>query len=154
MLVRNDLKQYTADACLSLAVLILTSRLEQSWSRRRLVVLAIGVPIGMLFSHPTAFVGAAALVGVGLVQLVRRDWSKLRDALVAAAGAGAAMLGVYQMFDAQAVVPGLTNYWHAYYVPLDRGLGASADLVEKTFDAIRPFIGLGPTWLVIVLTVA
>jgi hypothetical protein len=43
MLVRDDLKQYTADACLSLLVLVLTSRLERDWSRRALAGLLVAV---------------------------------------------------------------------------------------------------------------
>ena len=36
MLVRDDLKQYTADACMALLALALISRLEREWSRWRL----------------------------------------------------------------------------------------------------------------------
>lgn len=43
MLVRNDLKQYTADACLALVVLALTSRLERAWSRGALAALSVAV---------------------------------------------------------------------------------------------------------------
>src|ERR1019366_7960149 len=47
MLVRDDLKQYTADACIALLVLALTSRLEREWSRRGLVGLSVAVWGGM-----------------------------------------------------------------------------------------------------------
>jgi hypothetical protein len=43
MLVRDDLKQYTADACLALLVLALTSRLERQWSQRGLAGLSVAV---------------------------------------------------------------------------------------------------------------
>ena len=46
MLVRDDLKQYTADACLSLLVLLLTSQLERDWSRGRLAGLSVAVWVG------------------------------------------------------------------------------------------------------------
>jgi hypothetical protein len=154
MLVRNDLKQYTADAFVGLVALALTSRLERSWSRRDLVALALTAPVGMLFSHAAAFVGVASLAAVGLVLLVRGQWARLRDTVVAGAGTAIAMFGVYELFDARAVVPGLTTYWRGYYVPVDHGLSASVDMVRTVGAAIRPYLGLGPTWLVVALTAA
>ena len=45
---------------------------------------------------------------------------------MAGAGTAVLMLGVYEAFDARAVVPGLTAYWSAYYVPVGRGLHADS----------------------------
>ena len=61
MLVRDDLKQYTADACAALLALALTSRLERQWSRGALAGLSLAVAGGMLFSDAVAFVGVAGL---------------------------------------------------------------------------------------------
>ena len=154
MVIRNDLKQYTADAFVALAVLALTSRLDRSWSRRELVILCAALPVGMLFSHATVFVGAMALLAVVLVQLARRAWDRLREAAIAAAVTGAAMLGVYELFDARAVTPTLTAYWRNNYVPVGDGLGASVTMIRKTFDQAHRAIGLGPVWVVLVLFAA
>jgi hypothetical protein len=64
MLVRNDLKQYTAEAFTALLTLALTSRLEREWSRRGLVALSVSVWVGMLVSNAVAFVGVVAFVAV------------------------------------------------------------------------------------------
>jgi hypothetical protein len=64
MLVRNDLKQYTADACFALLTLAITARTEGAWSRRALVALSIAVWGGMFFSHTVALVGVAAFAAL------------------------------------------------------------------------------------------
>ena len=110
MLVRNDLKQYTADACMALLVLAVVSRLEREWSRRGLVGLSVAIWGGMLFSHTVAFVGVAAFGALCLVELARRAWGRLGEAVLAGAGTAILMLGVYKIFDERAVVPGLTTY--------------------------------------------
>ncbi|HUZ22711.1 MAG TPA: hypothetical protein VMV07_02995 [Streptosporangiaceae bacterium] len=154
MLVRNDLKQYTADAATALLTLALTSQLEREWSRRRLAVLSVAIWGGMLFSHTVTFVGIAAFAAVCVVQLARRAWRRLIEAAVAGAGTAVLMLGVYVVFDARAVVPGLTAYWSGYYLPAARGLHASATFVTARFDAVHGYFGLGPAWLAVPLVIA
>ena len=154
MLVRNDLKQYTADACLALLTLALTSELERGWSRWRLAGLSAAVWGGMLLSHTAAFVGVAAFGAVCAVQLARRAWGRLAEAVVTGAGTAILMLGVYEGFDARAVVPGLTAYWAGYYVPVAHGLRASGTFVVSQFNAVHAYFGLGPVWLGVPLFVA
>jgi hypothetical protein len=60
---------------------------------------------------------------------------------------------VYVVFDARAVVPGLTSYWEAYYVPLRLGVGASLRFLRSNLASLHSFIGLGPTWLIALLAV-
>jgi hypothetical protein len=151
MLQRNDLKQYTADAFLALTVLAVLSRLEREWTRRRLAILAAVVVGGMLLSSTTAFVGAAAFGGVVVVLAVRRAWPRLVEAVVAGGVAGAGMLAVYVGFDARAVVPGLTSYWSAYYIPLHNGPGAALRYIRTHIALLHSVIGLGPTWLIALL---
>ena len=154
MLIRDDLKQYTADACVALLTLAMTSRLEREWSRRALVGLSVVVWGGMLFSHAAAFVGTAAFGAVCLVQLARRAWRRLAEAAVTGAATAAVGAGVYAAFDARAVVPGLTAFWSAYYLPVARGLHADASFVISRFEAMGAYFGLGPAWLAIPLVVA
>ena len=151
MLVRNDLKQYTADACLSLAVLAMTSRLERSWSRGRLTVLATTVVGGMLVSQTTAFVGAAALTSLLFITVIRRSWREAVEAAVTMVASVVGMLVVYEAFDARAVVPGLTAYWRPYYLQLGDGLSTNWEVISRHLHGLWPFFGLGPSWLVAVL---
>jgi hypothetical protein len=154
MLVRDDLKQYTADACMALLVLALTSRLEREWSWPGLVALSTAVWGGMLFSDASAFAGAAAFGAVCAVQLAQRAWRRL--AKVAAVGAGTAvlMLGVYEGFDARAAVPGLTAYWSKFYLPVGQGPHADISFVTSHVSAVGAYFGLGPAWLALPLVLA
>jgi hypothetical protein len=153
MLVRNDLKQYTTDAFFALLTFSLTSRLERAWSRRSLAGLSLAIWGGMLFSHTVAFVGAAALGALCLVQLARRAWRQLAEATVAAAVTGVLMLAVYTIFDARAVSPGLTAYWRRYYLPVHNGVHG-VRFVASRFNAVHIYFGLGPVWLAVPLVVA
>ena len=156
MLHRDDLKQYTADACASLLVLALISRLEREWSRRGLAGLSVAIWGGMLFSHTVAFVGIAAFGAVCVVQLARRDWHRSIEAVVAGAGTAILMLGVYEVFDSRAVTPRLTNtgYFSQYYLPVTKGLHAGITFVTSHFYAAGAYFGLGPVWLAIPLFMA
>jgi hypothetical protein len=151
MLVRDDLKQYTADAFFALLALALTSRLERAWSRPALVGLSVSVWGGMLFSDAVAFVGVAAFGALCLVQLCRRAWHRLAEAAVTAAFTVVAMIAVYEAFDARAVVPGLTSYWSRFYLPVHEGVHADLIFVTARFRAMGPYFGLGPVWLAIPL---
>ena len=155
MLVRNDLKQYTAEAFTALLTLALTSRLEREWSRRGLVALSVSVWVGMLVSNAVAFVGVAAFVAVCAVQIVRRDWRRLAEAAVAGACTGVLMLGVYEAFDARAVSPlNASVYWPHFFLPVTQGLHASAAFVLRHFHSAHAFFGLGPAWVAVPLVVA
>jgi hypothetical protein len=154
MLTRDDLKQYTADACGALLVLALTARLEAAWSRRGLIGLSSSVCAGMLFSHTVAAVGVAAFAALCTLEFARRAWRRLAEAAAAAVGTGAGCLAVYAVFDARSVTPGLTTFWRAYYVPLDEGLRASASFVTGQFHRQSEYFGLGPAWTAIPLVLA
>ncbi|MDT4938207.1 MAG: hypothetical protein QOG80_1878 [Pseudonocardiales bacterium] len=151
MLVRNDLKQYTADAALALIVLTLTSRVEKDWSRRNLGLLTGAIVGGMLFSHTTAFVGVAAFVALIATQALRRAWRTCLETSAAAAAAALGMAVVYEAWDARAVVPGLTDYWRPYYLPVGTGFGHFFTLRWKE---IHEYLGLGPLWLAVPLVLA
>jgi hypothetical protein len=155
MLQRDDLKQYTADACLALLALALTSRLEQDWSRRRLAQLSLAVAGGMLLSDDVAFVGVAAFMALCVVQLARRAWRQLAEAAVAGAGTAALMACVYAAFDSSAAAAlGDSSHWNGYYVPLAGGLRGSLSWVTMMIGRLRADFGLGPAWLAVPLVLA
>jgi hypothetical protein len=151
MLVRDDLKQYTADACAALLILALTSRLEREWSRAGLIGLSAAAWGGMLFSDAAAFAGIAAFAAVCVVQLARRAWRRLAEAVVAGAGTAVLLAGVYEAFDARAVVPGLTAFWSGFYLPVSEGPHADASFLAARFGSMGRYFGLGPWWLAIPL---
>jgi hypothetical protein len=156
MLVRDDLKQYTADACFALLALALTSRLEREWSWRRLAALSVAVWGGMLFSHTVAFMGIAAFGAICLVQLARRQWRRLAEAVVAGGCTAVLMAAVYEAFDARAVLPGLTNspLFRHYYPPLSDGPRAALTFTVSHINNAHVWFGLGPVWLAAPLFVA
>ena len=156
MLRRDDLKQYTADACMAMVVLVLTSRLERDWSRRGLAGLSVAVWGGMLLSHTVAFIGAAALGAVCVVALAQRAWRRFAEAAVTAVVTAVGMLGVYEGFDARAVLPGLTfsPHFRHHYLPLSSGVHASFQFVIDHFTWMRGNFGLGPWWVAVPLFLA
>jgi MFS family permease len=152
--LRNDLKQYTADACIALVVINGVAWVERRWSRRRLAVMGVVVVVGMLFSDAAAFVGAAAFAGLVAGQLLRRAWRQGLESAAAAIVTAAGMLAVYESFYARAVVPGLTAYWQGSYLPVGNGAGASWHYLYVHAAALRSTFGLGPWWIAIPLVVA
>jgi len=148
MLIRDDLKQYTTDAFFAVLVLAVSSRLERGWSRRVLVTLSVVTGGGMLFSDAVAFMGAAAFTALCLVQLVRRNWRRLAEAVTAGLVTGILILGVYKGFDARAVTPSLTYSPHfASFYPPRRDLHALASFVISHLELENSHFGLGPLWL-------
>jgi hypothetical protein len=154
MLLRDDLKQYTADAFIALLILVLTSRLERTWSRRGLAALSVAVWGGMLFSDVAAFTGVAAIGALFVVQVVRRAWGRLTEVVVAGAATAVLMLAVYEAFDARAAdALGASTYWDGYYVPLGHGVHASWAFITKMLGLLHADFGLGPAWLALPLVI-
>jgi hypothetical protein len=155
MLVRDDLKQYTAEAFTALLTLALTSRLERDWSLRRLTALSVSVWAGMLISDAVALVGVAVFGALCVVELAARRWRRLLEAIATGAVTAVLMLVVYQEFDAQAQgrLNG-SNYWSGYFMPVSKGWLASLHFVTRLFHDNRPDFGLGPAWLAVPLVLA
>jgi hypothetical protein len=154
MLVRDDLKQFTADACMALLTLALTSRLEREWSLGGLAALSVSAWGGMLFSGAAAFVGVAAFSAVCIVQLARRSWRRLIEAAAAAAVTAVLMAGVYEAFDARADTPALTAFFSGDYLPVSRGLHGDLMFVVAQFKVVGGYFDLGPWWLAVPLVAA
>lgn len=155
MLVRDDLKQYTADACMALLTLTLTSRLEREWSRRRLALLSVSIWAGLLLSEAVAFTGAAAFAALFIVQLARRDWRRLAETAIAGLATAVLMLYIYVAFYARAATAlGASSHWDGFYVPVGEGLHASVAWVIRLLGDLRTDFGLGPAWLAVPLVLA
>lgn len=135
---RHDLKQYTADACLAVALLAVLLWTESDWSRRRGALLGGGIVVGMLVSHPVALVGAAALGGLLAVALVRRAWARLRELVVCAVLTGAGMAVVYVVFDR----PQRNGQLSAYWVDNFPSLGELPGYLGHQLGVLAPLLGL------------
>jgi hypothetical protein len=135
---RHDLKQYTADAAVALVLLALASWTESGWSRRRLAVIVFAVPVGMLVSHTTAVVGACVFAGLVLAPLVRRQWRRTGEAVVAGLAALVLIAAVYLGLSSGADTGGMRDFWAAY-------MPSPAQLPQYLSDRIEgllPLFGL------------
>lgn len=147
-LMRDDLKQYTADAFVTVLVLYATSRVEAQRSRGRLVGLAVLVVVGFLFSAVAAFVGAAAFAGLLLVAVARSQWRSALEIAVTGGAAGMLLGTVFLLLYRPGTPPGLHTYWSAYYVPVGQGWDASWHFLSVGFHTMAGYLGMGPLALV------
>jgi hypothetical protein len=151
MLIRHDLKQYTAEACDAIVILWLLARLERAWSERRLVALGVVIAASSVISNASLFLGLATLVALAVTLLARRDLRRL--------GALAAVGGAILVFQAVAFLtiirpadtPSLREYWAAFYIPTDQGLATLLHFVHFRAGAELQGVGLGPLLLVFAL---
>ena len=102
----------------------------------------------MLFSHPVALVGAAALGALTVQATVSRQWRRLRDVVVVAAVTGTAMIGVYAGIDHPGHTAGLSEYW----TPFFPSLTALPGYLVARLDQLAPVLGL--PWPVLVALAA
>jgi hypothetical protein len=144
--LRNDLKQYTADAAVTLALLALSAWTESRWSRRRLAVTVAAVPLGLLVSHVTAIAAVAVFAGLVLATVIARQRRRCVEALVAS-GAAAVILAVVDLtISGRNRNEQLVNYWIAYF-PSVGGLPA---YLGDHIAQLLPLFGL-PTPLAMVV---
>lgn len=139
MLVRNDLKEYTTDAFVTLLTLALVSRLEAEWSRRRLITLGGVLVACALISNITLLVAAAALPCVCLTRLARRRKAEFIDAVVVTAVTGVLLLIIFAALDPGSRSASLKRYWQAYYLP--HGLHASLHYINTHLNVLLPYFG-------------
>jgi hypothetical protein len=157
MLIRNDLKQYTAEAFGSIVIWLLVARAETKWSRWRLATLAVAASAGTLIAETIILTGAAGLACLGLAALVRRQWRRLAEATVAAVG----MLVIYGVVYAIVIKPRINptlNYtWAPDYAPTS--VTGAASFFWAKLQLLAPFIAFPAlhdplTGLIIALSVA
>jgi hypothetical protein len=142
MLERNDLKQYTAEAFACLVVLILVARAENDWRTRRLVAIAATASLGMLFANTVIFVGVAAMAGLGIECLGKRQYRRLRELGAASAGMLVVAAVIYVTLIRPQVTPRLTAYWAAFYMPT-KSIAAATSFVHQEFHGLAPYMGFG-----------
>jgi hypothetical protein len=154
LLIRHDLKQYSAEALSSLVVLWLLARLEARWSRRRLVVLCVVLAASTLLSNASMYLGPAVLVALGAVLAVRKDAGRLKEWGVAAATTLFVDLVVLLVIDRPGDTPTLRTYWTSFYIPTSDGLATALRFVHLRAAIEFQSVGLGPSLAVAGLVVA
>ena len=130
MIVRQDLKQFTAEAFIALGMLWLIARMEQTWTWRRLVVAgAVAVPAVLIASN-ALFVALAAFGSLCLCLLIdgrRRESVATGVAAIIVAGLNVALLSWASPYGPGG---GLQDYWKKDFIPVDRGMGQAFHFVR------------------------
>jgi hypothetical protein len=140
----HSLKQYSADAFVTLLLLWLTARLDAGWSRRRLLALCLACVPLVLVSHATVFVSAAALGGLALRALAERRWRRLGWIAACGLGVAAVEAAVYLAFTAAGDNPAMRRSWADDMIPFGRGLRPAADFVGARAADTLDQVGFGP----------
>jgi hypothetical protein len=117
MLVRDDLKQYTAEACVALIIWLLVARLGNQWSRWWLAALGLVTSLGTLFAETAIFTGGAAFTCLFVEALVRRQWRRLAELAVTGAGTLAIFGVIFEVVMKPRIDPDLSSYWAPLYSP-------------------------------------
>jgi hypothetical protein len=139
-----SLKQYTADAFVTLLLLWLGARVASDWSVRRLAWLCLACVPAVLVSHVTVFVSTAVLGALGLCALGGRRWDRLAWLAPLGLGAAGVQAVVYLGFAAGGDNAAMQRVWAADFIPLDHGLGPAASFVAARATEALGRVGFGP----------
>lgn len=144
MLVRSDLKQYTAEAFACLGVWVLVARVENEWRTRRIVAIAATASAGLLFANTVIVVGVAAMASLAIECLIRRQYRRLIPLAAASAGMLVVGLVIYETLIRPQVTPNLVAFWNGFYTPT-RSLTGAVAFLHRSFDDLAPYLGF--PWL-------
>jgi len=150
-LARNDLKQYTADAFMTLLLLLLVSRLESGWTRRRLVTVGVVAVMGFLFSAVSLFVAVPVFVCLLASAALTHRWSRVVEVVVVGAVTGAVLGLEFFVLYRPGLPPGLNAYWAANYLPIGAGWGATASFLRAGAQQVSRSLGMGRVWVDVLL---
>jgi hypothetical protein len=142
LLVRDDLKQYTAEAFACVLVWLLVARLENEWRPRRLAAIAATASAGMLFANTVIFVGVAAMASLGLECLVRRRFRRLAAIVAASAVMLGAGLAIYEGLIRPQITQNLVSYWAPHYMPTT-SWSAAFSFLDQQLRHLAPYLGFG-----------
>ena len=154
MLIRHDLKQYTAEACDALVILWLLARLERQWSQRRLIALGAVMALSPLISNPAMVLGVGVLLVLAVTLLARRDLQRLGALIAVGAVTLVVDLLVFLTIIRPADTPALRELWAALYIPTHQGFGTLLHFVYFRAGAELQGVGMGPSLVVFALVLA
>ena len=143
-LIYPSLKQYTADAFVTLLLLWLGARLASGWSRRLLVGFCLACIPAVLVSHVTVFVSMAVLGALALQALAERRWDRLAWLLPLGLGVAGVQAAVYLAFAAGGDNAAMHRVWAADFVPLGDGAGPAASFLAARAAEALDRVGFGP----------
>jgi hypothetical protein len=143
MLVRDDLKQYTAEAFLTTALWLLVARIENEWTRRRLIVIAAVGSAGLFFANTVIFIGVAAMAALAFECLVKKQYRRLFEVGCASAGMLVVSGAIYLIFVRPQVTTILTNDWNPNYMPTHSVSAAVTFLRRELVENLVPYLGFG-----------
>lgn len=116
VLLRLDLKHYSADAFFTVLILALALAATRRPHRlRALVALTLVSAFGLLFSFAVLFVATAAYTGLLVESLVRRDRREAARVLVAGVIAGTGIAVWYVVFYLRGDNPALRSFWEPQF---------------------------------------
>jgi hypothetical protein len=153
LLIRDDLKQYTAEAFACVLVWLLVARLENEWRLRRLAAIAVTASAGMLFANTVIFVGVAAMASLGLECLVRRHFRRLAAIVAASAVMLGAGLAIYAELIRPQITQNLVSYWAPHYMPTT-SWSAAFSFLNQQLHHLGPYLGFGSLIVDAVLVLA
>ncbi len=132
---RNDLKQYTCDAFFALVVLHAAATVDRSSDRRSILVLAGAAVIALPFSSTSAFVSAAAFLGLLASQVRDAHYRRARDTLLVGAGTAVVIASYFAEFVLPRSNKKLETYWRRYYLAGTYSMLRSAWVRLERLDA-------------------
>lgn len=153
-LLRNDLKQYTADAFCALVLLLMVARVERASSRTGLVALSAACTLGFLISATDLFVSAAAFGALFLLAVGRRDLRRTLEVAAAGMVTGLLLAVLFLILYLPHVQPSLKSYWRFYYPPVGRGVAPTLAYLHLRGDQMASYLGSGSLVLGLLLVVA
>ena len=147
-IVRNDLKQYTADAFFALVLLAVTRFVDADSNPRAVVWLGAAALVAVPFSTNAAFVAVACFTGLLAVAVVARR----RDRAVATLLVGGVVALGFAVVFAAVVFPRisrvLTSFWDAYYLT-----GGPVHMLDQSWTRLgnlSTFLAM-PAWVFMAL---
>lgn len=112
-LIRVDIKHYSADAFVAIAVLYIVLRYRSTPTRVGLVWLTIVSAVGLLFAFATLFAAIAAYGALLVDALIRRQ--RVRPIIISGGIAAAGMLACYLVFSSHGDIAALRAFWSPQY---------------------------------------
>lgn len=140
MLIRDDLKQYTAEACACLVIWYLTARAENVPGWRRLVTIGIVTCVGLVFAATLLFVGLAAMAALAVEFILRRQRRDLLRVAAVTGGMVIVLAAEYELLMKPHLNSSLHSYWAGYYIPVSSP-SAAATFILHRLSGVAAFAG-------------